>query len=305
MDENRYDLMVAGMGPAGITAAIFAQRLGLKTVVFGDVPGGSVYMIEALTNFPGLTGEVSGTQFGTLAFAQAQQEGASFPMARLERLGAEKDGFRGIDVNGSRYRAPAAIAATGRTPKPLPGITTDLRGVHFCSVCDGPLYRDKNAVLAVVGGTNAAAQHALTIARVAQKVLMICRLPSLPMDAAHRSQVEARENIVIMENTTVTGLKGTDQVEAVLVSDAQNAAAEVPVDGVFLAVGWQPNTQFLDLEVDRNAEGYLLTDGRLMTSFPGLFAAGDVRDTDLYQVLTACADGARAATHVMEFLNRR
>ena len=305
MDENRYDLMVAGMGPAGITAAVFAQRLGLKTVVFGDVPGGSVYMIEALTNFPGLVGDVSGTQFGTLAFAQAQQEGAFFPMARLQRLSFREGLFRGIDVNGSTYRSPAAIAATGRTPKLLPGIGTDLRGVHFCSVCDGPLYRDKNAVLAVVGGTNAAAQHALTIARVAREVIMICRLPSMPMDAAHRSQVDARDNITTMESTTVTGLRGSGQVEAVLVTRADGSAEEIPVDGVFLAVGWQPNTDYLDMAVDRNAEGYLITGGRLMTSFAGLFAAGDVRDTDLYQVLTACADGARAASHVMAYLNQR
>ncbi len=305
MDEKRYDLMIVGMGPAGITAAIYAQRLGMKTVVFGDVPGGSVYMIERLGNFPGLMGEVSGTQFGTLAFAQAQQEGAFFPMVRLERLAFDGGLFRGIDTEGKRYEAPTALAATGRTPKPLPGIPTDLRGVHFCSVCDGPLYREKNAVLAVVGGTNAAAQHALTISRVAARVTMICRLPALPMDSAHRSQLELRKNITIMESTTVTGLRGSEQVEAVVVTDGRSAEKEIPVDGVFLAVGWQPNTQFLEMEVEKNEEGYLVTGQNLMTSFPGLFAAGDIRDTDLYQVLTACADGARAASRAMEYINQR
>ena len=125
------------------------------------------------------------------------------------------------------------------------------------------------------------------------------------MDAAHRAQVDARENITVMENTTAIGLKGADEVEAVTVRRDDDSVREIPVDGVFLAVGWQPNTEFLEVEADKNAEGYLVTDECLMTSFPGLFAAGDVRDTDLYQVLTACADGARSAGHAMTYLNQR
>lgn len=297
--------MVAGMGPAGITAALFAQRMGLKTVVLGDVPGGSAYMIESLANFPGLMGEISGTQFGTLAFAQAQKEGAFFPMVRLERLGFTNGRFMGIDTDGKEYAATAALAASGRIPKYLPGIQTDLKGVHFCSVCDGPLYRDKNPVLAVVGGDNAAAQHALTLSRVAARVILICRRSTLPMDAAHQSKLASQENITLMVKTTVVGLTGSEQVEAVVVRDGEDSEATIPVDGVFLAVGWQPTTRFLDITVEKTTDGYLLTDQKLMTSFPGLFAAGDVRDTDLYQVLTACADGARAACHALEYINRR
>lgn len=211
----------------------------------------------------------------------------------------------GIDTDGTEYAAPVALAATGRVPKRLPGIQTNLKGVHFCSVCDGPLYRDKNPILAVVGGDNAAAQHALTLSRVAARVILICRQSTLPMDAFHQSKLASQENITHMVKTTVIGLRGSEQVEAVVVSDGKSAESEISVDGVFLAVGWQPNTQFLDIAVKKNTEGYLLADQELMTSFPGLFAAGDLRDTDLYQVLTACADGARAACHALEYINQR
>ena len=156
MSENNYDLMIIGSGPAGLTAALYAQRLGLKTVVFGDIPGGSTYMIQHLANFPGYLEEISGTQFGTMTFQQAQREGALFTMTRLESLDHDNDTFVGVDVDGQQFVASCAIAATGRIPKRLAVANDGIKGVHFCSICDGPLYRGQNAVLAVVGNDNTA-----------------------------------------------------------------------------------------------------------------------------------------------------
>lgn len=305
MAETPYDVMIAGMGPAGITAAIFAQRLGLRSIVLGDIPGGNLYMIESLMNFPGFPGGVPGTQFGAMAFQQAAQEGAEFPMARLERLTHAEGRFHGVDANGQSYRASAAIAATGRVPKRLPVPRASMKGIHFCSICDGPLYRGQRAALAVVGSDNAAAQHAVSLSRIADQVLLVCRSSRLKMDAAHQRLIAAQPNIRVMVGHEVAGFEGSDVVEALVLKATGGEQHAVRVDGVFLAIGWTPNTALFDLSVDRTAEGYLKTDARLMTSFPGLFAAGDVRDTDMWQVVTACADGARAARSAAEFLETR
>ena len=303
-NEKQYDLMILGAGPAGITAALYGQRLGLKTIVFGDIPGGSSYMIVHLANFPGLIEGTSGTQFGTLAFQQAQNEGANFTLTRLESLSHDGNVFMGVDVDGKEYTAPSAVVATGRVPKRLAVSNPNLSGVHFCSICDGPLYRGKNATLAVVGSDNTAAQHALTLARTADKVLLVCRSHTPQMDAAHKDQIEQQKNITLMVNTEVSGYSGQESVEKITLEAKEKEHQELPVDGIFLAIGWRPNISALNLDVQKTTEGYLKTDEKLMTSVPGLFAAGDVRDTDMWQVLTACADGARASKYAGEYLEK-
>ncbi|MBW2518415.1 MAG: FAD-dependent oxidoreductase [Deltaproteobacteria bacterium] len=304
MPDNHYDLMILGAGPAGITAALYGQRLGLETIVFGDIPGGSSYMIEHLANFPGLVEGTSGTQFGTMAFQQAQNECANFTLTRLERLDHRDNLFIGVDVDGKEYTARSAIVATGRVPKRLAVSNLNLGGVHFCSICDGPLYRGKNASLAVVGSDNTAAQHALLLSRIAHKVFLICRSQTLKMDAVHKNQIKQQNNIAVMINTEVTGYDGENSVESIAVAIENENQRELAVDGLFLAIGWRPNSSVLNVEVQKTPEGYLKTDQRLMTSVPGLFAAGDVRDTDMWQVLTACADGARAAKNAAGYLKK-
>ena len=302
MNHNHYDLMILGAGPAGITTALYGQRLGLKTIVFGDIPGGSTYMIEHLANFPGFLEVISGTQFGTMAFQQAQKEGALFTLTRLKRLRNEQNLFIGIDADENEFTATSAVVATGRVPKRLAVPNADIRGVHFCSICDGPLYRGKNATLAVVGSDNVAAQHALSLSRIANMVMVICRSDKLKMDAVHKNMIERQKNIEMLLNTEVTGYEGSEVVERIEVASNANKHREIEVDGIFLAIGWKPNTDMLDLNVQKTPEGYLRTDEKMMTSFPGLFVAGDVRDTDMWQVLTACADGARAAKYAAEFV---
>jgi len=305
MSAPSYDLIIAGTGPAGLTAAIYAQRLGLQSIVFGDLPGGITYMIEHLANYPGLMPETSGTQFGTLTFQQASQEGATFAMCLLDRLEQSGDVFSAVDVNGQSISAPAAIVASGRTPKRLAVDNDQIQGVHYCSICDGPLYRGKEAVLAVVGGGNPAAQHALSLSRIAKKVYLICRSATVGCDTAHLRKLETRENVSIMVRSEVTALRGLGTLEALVVKNPDSGSTEIPVQGVFQAIGWEPNTAFLSLPIDKTTEGYLKTDRHLMTSVAGLFAAGDIRDTDMWQVLTACADGARAAKYAADYLNRR
>jgi thioredoxin reductase (NADPH) len=261
-------------------------------------------MIHHLANFPGFMEEISGTQFGTMTFQQAQREGAFFTMTRLKRLGHENDAFVGVDDDSRQHVASCAIVATGRVPKRLAVANANITGVHFCSICDGPLYRGKNAILAVVGSDNTAGQHAVTLSRIAEKVLLISRSDKLTMDAAHKNLIEKQKNIEQLLNTEVTAYKGADVIKGVEVSSKTGNDRELAIDGIFLAIGWRPNTKMLDLQVDKTSEGYLKADQKMMTSFPGLFAAGDVRETDMWQVLTACADGARAAKYATEFIEK-
>ncbi|MFZ0132156.1 MAG: NAD(P)/FAD-dependent oxidoreductase [Desulfobacterales bacterium] len=302
MTDTTCDLLIAGTGPAGMTAALYGQRLGLKTVVYGDIPGGNLYMIENLSNYPGFIDGIAGMELGVKMFQQAQAEGAQFTMARLKKLHHGDGLFQAKDVNDQVTGAAAAIIATGRVPVRLAAKKPNLKGVNFCSVCDGPLYRNQHAVLAVVGSDNTAAQHALTLARIADKVTLIYRSATNKMDAAHAARVANQKNIDIMGQTEVVGYKGLDIIEALEVRTSSGATLELPVDGVFLAIGWRPNTEILDFTPEKTSDGYLKTDSRLMTSLAGLFAAGDVRDTNLWQVLTACADGARAAMAAAEYL---
>jgi len=305
MTTDRYDLMIMGMGPAGLSAALFAQRMGLNTIVFGDIPGGILYMLDDLADFPGFPSGISGTQFGMLTLQQAQTQGAIFPMACLQKLSFRDSLFAGIDTDTRQYSAPAAIIATGRAPKRLPEVKDNFKGVHYCSVCDGPLYRNQDAVLAVIGGDKIAAQHALTLSKSASKVYLVCRGHAFTMPAIYESQLEEQPNIIPMRETDVVGIKGADQVEALLIKTKESDKQEVAIDGVFLAIGWSPNTQALEMPVETTSDGYLKTEKNLMTTQPGLFAAGDVRDTDMFSVLTACADGARAAQYTAEFLQQR
>jgi thioredoxin reductase (NADPH) len=302
MRINHYDFLIAGTGAAGSTGGLYGQRLGLKTIVFGDTPGGITYMIDRITDLPGFPGGVSGSEFGVKLFQQAQMEGAMFTMSLLNSLDVIDNQFTATDANGLTYTAPCAVVATGRLPKRLPVAHAEMKGVTFCSVCDGPLFRDKNATLAVVGSSNAAGQHALTLSRIAARVLIICRSQTLLMDAAHRQLIASPGNIEVLTDTEVTGYIGLDSIEGVSVKTGSGNTKNISVNGLFVAIGWEPNASGLNIMVNRSSEGYLKTDERLMTSQTGLFAAGDIREKKLHQVLTACADGAMVAKYAFEYL---
>ena len=249
-EANSFDIIIIGTGPAGLTAALYGQRLGLGCVVFGDIPGGNLYMVDNLANFPGFPGGIPGTEWGVKTFQQAQMEGGLFTMSRLESLEKNGDGFSGMDVNGILYSASCAIVATGRVPRRLPGPHSEMKGVNFCSVCDGPLFRGKSAKLAVVGSDNAAAQHALTLSRIADKVVLVYRSRELMMDAVHQERIAAQDNIDLKPETEVTGYVGLDLVEALEIAAPSGGTETLSVDGVFLAIGWSPNTEMIKLPVE-------------------------------------------------------
>lgn len=302
MANNQFDLMVIGTGPAGLTAALFARRLGLEVVVFGDTPGGNLVKIEHIYNFPGFVGGVAGAQLGAMIFAQAQGEGAYLTMTRLDSLKHAGHGFLAVTVTGEEYQAPAAIVASGVVPNRLDVPNADKKGIYYCSLCDGPLFRGKNATLAVLGGGNMAAHEALSLSSFAERIIIIHRRSSLRAEAALAKVIEENKKIEMLLNAQVKAFCADEEITGVTVALPGQGNVDIPVNGVFIAIGWGADLGVIQLPVETTAEGFLKTDAKLMTSMPGLFAAGDVRDTDMRQIVTACADGARAAAYAQEFI---
>ncbi|MGA3116354.1 MAG: FAD-dependent oxidoreductase [Syntrophobacteraceae bacterium] len=299
---DSYDLIIIGTGPAGLTAAIYGRRLGMEVAVFGDTPGGNLVKIEHILNYPGFIGGVPGAQLGAMLFAQTQSEEAFLPMARLDRLLEHDDGFLGIVDTREEYSAPAAIVASGVVPRKLDVPNSDKKGIYYCSLCDGPLFRDKGATLAVLGGGNMAVHEALSLSAFAERVIIIHRGNNLRAEVALMRQVEEKGNIEILLNANVEGFHATEEIDGITVTLNGGERSFIPVNGVFMAIGWGADLGMIQIPVETTPEGFLKTDEKLMTSMPGLFAAGDVRDTDMRQIVTACADGARAANYAFEYI---
>ena len=302
MEEKECDLIIIGAGPAGLSAAIYSRRQGLSTTVFGDTPGGNLYMIESVKNYPGFHEGVPGMQLGVFMYSQAQSEGANFTMTNVDSL--EKSGERFVvkDTTGNIYSAPVAMIAAGSTPKRLNVQNAALDGIHYCAMCDGPLYRGKNAVIVVVGGGERGGHLCVFLSKIARQVILVDKGPGLKMSVALQKAVAMAENVEVFLNTEVQAFIGENELKGVLVSSPDGLRKELPADALFLSVGWVPNVSMIRFPVAASPEGFLKTDAKLMTSCAGLFAAGDVRDSDVKQIVTSCADGARAATYAAEFL---
>ena len=302
MQEKLCDLIIIGSGPAGLSAAIYSQRQGLSATVFGDTPGGNLYMIESVKNYPGFHEGVPGMQLGVFMYSQAQSEGANLTMTNVDSLEKSGERFVAKDTSGNIYSAPLAIIAAGSTPKRLNVQNAALDGIHYCALCDGPLYRGKNAVIIVVGGGDRGGHLCVFLSKIARQVILIDKGSSLKMSAAQQKAVAVAENVEVLLNTEVQAFIGEGELKGVRVSSPDGQRKELSADALFMSIGWAPNVSMMRFSVAATPEGFLKTNDRLMTSCAGLFAAGDVRDSDVKQIVTSCADGARAATYAAEFL---
>ena len=302
MKEDSSDLMIIGAGPAGLSAAIFARRQGLSATVFGDMPGGNLYMIPTVSNYPGFNDGIPGMQLGAQIFAQAQSEGANMTLTNVERIEKCGSTFNVVDNQGGLHAAPAAIIATGGTPKRLEVENEDLEGIHSCAICDGPLYRDKEAVLAVVGSGDRGGHLCLLLSGIGRKIILLDQNAALEMSTALQSAVSELDNVEILLNTEVLAFTGEKDLDGIQVSTDGGPPEKIAVDAVFLAAGWKPNIAMIDFPLKTTPQGYLVTDEKLMTSCPGVYAVGDVRDSDVKQILVSCAEGARAAVYAAEWL---
>lgn len=301
----KYDLIILGAGPAGLTAAIYARRAGLSTLVIEkESHGGQMKLTDAIENWPG-TISVNGFDLGSQFHDQALKLGTEFKSALAEGLRLEHD-RRFVLTSAGEIEAGAVIVATGASFRQL-GIPGEReftgRGVSYCAVCDAPFYRGQT--VAVVGGGDSAVKEAEYLTRFADKVYLVHRRGEFRAGRYVVEKALANPKIETLLHHVALEISGNQAgVESLRLRDVRsNEEKTLAVAGVFAFVGIAPHSKFLGGLLETSPEGWIVTDHHLSTSRPGIFAAGDVRDTDLRQVITAAADGARAAMSAYHFLS--
>lgn len=301
-----YDCLIVGGGPAGMTAGMYASRAGLKTALLEAMfPGGQIVTTALMENYPGFPDGVSGAEFGTLLERQCTRFGLEVLYESAESMELAGDVKR-VHTSGGEHTARAVILCMGAQPTPLK-LKRELelvgRGVSYCATCDGNFFRGQP--VAVVGGGDTACEDAAYLARICEKVYLIHRRPEFRAAAVVSDRVKTDSRVHLLMDSVVEDILGDTEVSGLRVKNvASGQLQDIQVRGLFIAIGVHPRTECVRGQVDLTDYGYIKTDARLHTSVPGVFAAGDVRDTYLRQVLTAAADGAVAATAVSEYLTK-
>lgn len=299
-----YDLIVVGGGPGGYTAALYAARAGLDTLVLEKLSaGGQMALTEEIDNYPGFEDGIDGFTLAEKMQRQAERFGAKSAYAQVERMDLAA-APKVLETSEGTFYSRAVVLATGANPRAL-----DLpdeaaltgRGVAYCAACDGMRYKGKTVV--VVGGGNSAAADAMLLSRIAKKVILVHRRDTLRATKVYHAPLMQAENIEFCWNSTVTELLHKDNLTGVKLKDVNTGQETViPCDGVFISVGRKPATEQVAGQLELDRSGYIIADETTKTSLPGVYAVGDVRTKPLRQVVTAVADGATAVHMAEEYL---
>jgi thioredoxin reductase (NADPH) len=303
-----YEVAIVGSGPAGYTAAIYASRANLTTLVLqGEQSGGQLMITSDVENYPGFVDPILGPDLMAQFEGQARRFGAEIVARDVTRVDFSRRPFRlwtGEGDDETEFRARAVIVATGASAKWL-GLPNETRlqgrGVSGCATCDGFFFRDMP--LAVVGGGDTAMEEALFLTRFASHVTLIHRRDHFRASKIMQERVRQHPKISIRYHAAVEDVKGQETVEGVVVRDLQTGETDtVPVQGLFVAIGHEPNTRIFRDWLEMDSRGYLIPHEHTMTNVPGVFAAGDVVDHRYRQAVTAAGDGCRAAIDVERWL---
>lgn len=296
-----YDIIIIGAGPAGMTAAIYARRAAKSVLVLeAKSYGGQIINTPDIENYP-VEAHISGFDFATKLYEQAKALGAEF---KFERALSVKDGReKTVVTSGGEYAAKAVIIATGSANRKL-GVEGEEqltgRGISYCATCDGAFFRKRT--VAVVGGGNTALEDALYLADLAAKVYIIHRRDEFRGEETTAAQLRSRDNVEPVLNSRVTGLVAEKRLKAVVVTDNNGSVREIPVDGLFVAVGRVPENQSFADVMELDGSGYAASGENCRTKTPGVFVAGDNRAKDVRQLVTAASDGAVAATEAVKYI---
>lgn len=289
---EEYDIVVIGGGPAGLTAAIYAARAGKKVLVLeGKALGGQIVNALDVRNYPGIPA-ISGVDLIMNMYKQAQDFGAE---VKFERAMGIKD--KVVHTDGGEYKAEAIILASGAENRKLGLYGEDKlvgKGVSYCATCDGNFYKGKT--VAVVGGGNTALEDVIYLSELAKKVYLIHRREEFRGDATTVAKVEGLKNVEIIKSANVRELVGEDKVEGLELELKDGERKTIKVDGVFFAIGYEPQASEFADSVKLDKDGYIETKDGIHTSAEGIYVAGDARKKDLKQLVTAAADGAMAAS---------
>ena len=306
MTSHIYDLIIIGSGPAGLAAAVYAQRACLDTLIIekAAASGGQILNTYEVDNYPGYPG-ISGYELGMKLREHADKLGAHFKEDAVLKIEDEGPGKvkRVIGMNEA-YEAKTLILATGAVHKKL-GIPGEKElagaGVSYCATCDGAFFR--NRTVAVIGGGDVAVEDAIFLSRMCSQVYLVHRRGELRAAKSLQNQLFSKENVKILWNTEAKAIEGDGAVEKLILFDKEKGEEQtISLQGVFIAVGIQPETAAFEGVVDME-QGYIKAEEDGITSAPGIFAAGDVRTKKLRQIVTAAADGANAVTSAEQYLS--
>ncbi len=298
------DIAIIGGGPAGLAAGLYAARSGVKCALFEEMfVGGQAAKTNQIDNYPGFAQGIDGYTLGINMEQQAKRFGLEIFNGNISSLILGQDPKR-IVCDGIEHEALSVIIATGATPRKL-GVDGEERftgsGVSYCATCDGAFF--KGMTVAVVGGGDTAVSDAVFIARFAKDVYLIHRRDQLRASHALERAAKSEDNIHFIWNSVVTGLHGDARLSGIKIQNLLNQTeTDMKVDGLFVAVGITPNSKLVEGQLELNEGGYIVTDPNMRASVKGVYAAGDVRNTPLRQIVTAVADGAVAATTAAEDL---
>jgi len=305
MSETIYDVIIIGGGPAGLTAGLYTSRAMLKTLLIERmIMGGQVMTTTKVENYPGFPGGIDGPDLMLKFQEHCQEFGLEVTTGEVEGL-VDNGEVKTLTVDGKEVQARSVIITTGAEPSKLGVDGEDPfvgRGVSYCATCDGAFFR--NVEVAIIGGGDTAAEEALFLTRFASKVYLIHRRDQLRATKILQDRIKSNDKIEILWNTVIEKVNGdnTGMTSVALKNRKSDETRELPLAGMFVAIGVTPKAHFLTEVLDLNDDGYILTDAECRTSMPGVFAAGDVRKKILKQIATAVGDGAVAAIMAEKYL---
>ena len=303
-NDHVYDMIVIGGGPGGYTAALYAARAGLNTLVIEKLSaGGQMALTHQIDNYPGFVDGIGGWELADQMQRQAERFGAKTQNAEVRSVDL-KASPKKVETSEGTFYGKTIVLATGANPREL-GVSNEKelvgRGVAYCAACDGMFYKGKTVV--VVGGGNTAAADALLLSRVAEKVIIVHRRDTLRATKIYHEPLMRTENVEFRWNSVVTELLHEDKLTGVRLKDVQTGEETVlAADGVFVSVGRKPATELVSDQIELDKGGYIVAGETTETNIPGVYAVGDVRTKLLRQVVTAVADGAMAVHMAEEFL---
>lgn len=302
---TEVELIIVGGGPAGLTSAIYSARALIDTLVIEKMlPGGQPVLTTFIENYPGFPEGISGPELAERLESQAGKFGAKIITSRpVLNISRREEGFE-VKTEIESFLGKAVIVATGTSPRKLnvPGEEEFTgRGVSYCAVCDGAFYRDR--VVAVVGGGDSAMDESIYLTRFASKVFVIHRRNQLRAEKILQERAFSNPKISFIWDTVVQSIEGDRKVELLKLKNVKTGEiSELKVDGIFVYIGSTPNSSMVKDLVELDENGFIITDNCMKTSVPGLFAAGDVRNTNFRQLATAIGDGAIAANSAERYL---